>query len=111
MESGNVYGYRKLQDNLRDQGETCCPNRVVRPTRLAGIKVKIGYNRRSGKDGSWPSIAIDNTLDRQFEVAHPDRVWVKDITYIKSYDGFAYLAVVFTYSHGASLAGPCKPAR
>jgi putative transposase len=32
-ESGKVYGYRKLHDDLLDQGETCCPNRVARHTR------------------------------------------------------------------------------
>lgn len=37
---------------------------------------------------------IDNTLDRQFDVDAPDTAWVTDITYIKTYGGFAYLAVV-----------------
>ena len=32
--------------------------------------------------------------DRQFDVAEPDKVWVSDITYIKTYEGFLYLAVV-----------------
>ena len=36
-ESGRVYGYRKLHDDLRDQGETCCANRVARLAKLAGI--------------------------------------------------------------------------
>ena len=67
---------------------------MARLTRLAGIKAQIGYKRRPGKYGGRPSIAVDNTLDRQFEVAHPDRIWVTDITYIKTYEGFAYLAVV-----------------
>ena len=93
-DSGKVYGYRKLHDDLLDQGETCCPNRVARLARMAGIKAQIGYKRRVGKYGGRPSIAVDNTLDRQFEVASPDRVWVTDITYIKTYEGFAYLAVV-----------------
>ena len=93
-DSGKVYGYRKLHDDLRDQGETCCPNRVARLTRLAGIKAQIGYKRRPGKYRVKPSVAVDNTLDRQFEVASPDRVWVTDITYIKTYEGFAYLAVI-----------------
>lgn len=93
-ESGKVYGYRKLHDDLMDQGETCCQNRVARLAKIAGIKAQIGYKRRPGKYGGRPSIAVDNTLDRQFEVASPDRVWVTDITYIKTYEGFAYLAVV-----------------
>ena len=37
---------------------------------------------------------VNNTLDRQFDVDTPDRVWVTDITYIKTYEGFSYLAVV-----------------
>ena len=93
-ESGKVYGYRKLHDDLLDQGETCCPNRVARLARLAGIKAQIGYKRRPGVYGGKPSLAIDNTLDRQFDVEAPDKVWVTDITYIKTYEGFAYLAVV-----------------
>lgn len=93
-ESGKVYGYRKLHDDLLDQGETCCPNRVARLASLAGIKAQIGYKRRPGTYGGKPSIVVDNTLDRQFDVSAPDTVWVTDITYIKTYEGFAYLAVV-----------------
>ena len=44
-DSGKVYGYRKLHDDLLDQGETCCPNGVARLTKLAGIKAQIGYCR------------------------------------------------------------------
>ncbi len=94
QESGKVYGYRKLHDDLLDHGETCCPNRVARLTRLAGIKAQIGYKRRPGIYGGRPSIVINNTLDRQFDVAAPDKAWVTDITYIRTSEGFAYLAVV-----------------
>ena len=48
-DSGKVYGYRKLHDDLRDAGETCCENRVARLARLAGISTQIGYKRRPGK--------------------------------------------------------------
>jgi putative transposase len=93
-DSGKVYGYRKLHDDLLDQGETCCPNRVARLAQLAGIKAQIGYKRRPGSYGGKPSVVVDNTLDRQFDVGSPDRVWVTDITYIRTLEGFAYLAVV-----------------
>ena len=53
-DSGKVYGYRKLHDDLLDQGETCCPNRVARLARMAGIKAQIGYKRRVGKYGGRP---------------------------------------------------------
>jgi len=93
-ESGKVYGYRKLHDDLVEQGERLCPNRVARLAQLAGIKAQIGYKRRPGSYGGKPSVVVDNTLDRQFDVAVPDKVWVTDITYIRTQEGFAYLAVV-----------------
>jgi len=93
-DSGKVYGYRKLHDDLLDQGETCCPNRVARLASLAGIKARIGYKRRPCSYGGKPSRVVDNTLARQFDVAAPDKAWVTDITYIRTQEGFASLAVV-----------------
>ena len=93
-DSGKVYGYRKLQDDLADMGESCCPNRVARLSRLAGIRAQIGYKRRPGHCGGKPSLAVDNTLDRRFDVEAPDKARVTDITYIRTHEGFAYLAVV-----------------
>ena len=93
-DSGKVYGYRKLHDDLLELGESICPNRVARLAQLAGIKAQIGYKRRPGSYGGKPSVVVDNTLDRQFDVDAPDRVWVTDITYIRTQEGFAYLAVV-----------------
>ncbi len=93
-DSGKVYGYRKLADNLRDAGETCSENRVARLASLAGITAQIGYKRRPGHYGGKPAVVADNTLDRQFEVAAPDAAWVTDITYIRTREGWSYLAVV-----------------
>jgi len=93
-DSGKVYGYRKLHDDLADMGESCCPNRIARLSRLAGIRAQIGYKRRPGHYGGKPSLAVDNTLDRRFDAEAPDKAWVTDITYIRTHEGFAYLAVV-----------------
>jgi len=105
-ESGGVYGYRKLHDDLLDQGESSCANRSARLAKLAGIKAQIGYKRRPGSYGGKPSVVVDNTLARQFDVDAPDRAWGEtakaigprewsnDITYIRTQEGFAYLAVV-----------------
>jgi len=87
-DSGKVYGYRKPHDDLLDQGETCCPNRVARLAGLAGIKARIGYRRLPGSYGGKPSVVVDNMLDRQFDVDEPDRAWVTDITYIRTQEGF-----------------------
>ena len=59
-----------------NDSEACCPNRVARLTWLAGIKAQIGYKRRPGSYGGKPPLAVDNNLDRKFDVAAPDRGWV-----------------------------------
>jgi putative transposase len=93
-ESGKVYGYRKLADDLRDQGEHVSENRVARLASMAGIAAQVGYKRRPGRYGGKPAVLANNTLDRQFEVEAPDKVWVTDITYIKTHEGWLYLSVV-----------------
>lgn len=93
-ESGKVYGYRKLADDLRDQGEHVSENRVARLASMAGIAAQVGYKRRPGRYGGKPAVVASNTLDRQFEVDAPDKVWVTDITYIKTHEGWLYLSVV-----------------
>lgn len=93
-DSGKVYGYRKLADDLRDQGEQISENRVARLASLAGILAQVGYKRRPGRYGGKPAVVASNTLERQFAVDAPDKVWVTDITYIKTHEGWLYLAVV-----------------
>jgi putative transposase len=93
-DSGKIYGYCKLHDDLLDQGEASWPNRIARLARRAGIKAEIGCKRRPGSYGVRPSIVVDNTLDRQFDTDAPDTGWVTDITYIKTCEGFEYLSVV-----------------
>lgn len=93
-DSGKVYGYRKLHDDLCDQGEAICPNRVARLARKAGIRALIGYKRKPSSNGGKPSLVIDNKLNRKFEVTLPDKVWVTDITYIRTHEGWLYLSVV-----------------
>lgn len=76
-------------------------NRVARLASLAGITAQIGYRRRPGRYGAKPAVVADNTLDRQFEVDAPDRVWVTDITYIKTYEGGLDLGAI-------DGIGPCQ---
>jgi len=93
-DSGKVYGYRKLTDDLRDQGESISENRVARLASLAGIAAQVGYKRRPGRSGGKPAVVAENRLEQQFKVAAPDQVWVTDITYIKTHEGWLYLCVV-----------------
>jgi putative transposase len=93
-DSGWVYGYRKLHDDLLNAGETCSENRVARLASFAGIEARIGYKRRPDRYDGKPAVISDNTLDRQFELNMPDRVWVTDITYISTHESWSYLDVV-----------------
>ena len=45
LESGCVYGYRKIFDDLRELGECCGRGRVERLTRQNGIQAQVGYKR------------------------------------------------------------------
>jgi putative transposase len=72
-ESGEVYGYRKLHDDLCDLGEDISPNRAWRLARLAGIRAQIGYKKKPGSYGGSPSVVADNTLNREFDVDAPDQ--------------------------------------
>lgn len=94
LESGCVYGYRKLHDDLRSLGERCSPNKIARLTSLAGIKAQIGYKRKAGFYGGRPAVVAPNHLARVFDVEKPDQAWVTDITYIKTHEGWLYLAVI-----------------
>ena len=74
-DSGKVYGYRKLTDDLRDLGEQVSENRVARLASLGGILAQVGYKRRTGLYGGKPAVVASNALDRHFEVDAPDKVW------------------------------------
>ena len=94
LESGGVYGYRKVHDDMRELGERCGANRVARLMRTEGLCAQRGYGRRPGKTGGKPAVVAPNHLQREFDVDEPNRVWVTDITYIRTHEGWLYLAVV-----------------
>ena len=57
-DSGKVYGYRKLHDDLLDQGEICSEYRVARLANLAGISAQIGYNATLAGTGASPLLLL-----------------------------------------------------
>ncbi|HBS1748055.1 IS3 family transposase [Klebsiella sp. MC1F] len=93
LESGCVYGYRKIHLDLRDSGQQCGVNRVWRLMNRAGIKAQVGYRSPRAHKGEI-SIVSPNRLQRQFNPDAPDERWVTDITYIRTHEGWLYLAVV-----------------
>ena len=73
-DSGKVYGYRKLTDDLRDQGERVSENRVARLASLAGIAAQIGYRRRPGRYGGKPAIVRVSDLLCICDLVHASKL-------------------------------------
>ncbi|WP_222423668.1 IS3 family transposase [Yersinia kristensenii] len=91
--SGGVYGYRRVHGDLNEIGETCGKNRVGRIMQLNRIKAVRGYKAPRRVAGR-PSVVAPNRVQRQFTVVRANQVWVTDITYIRTWQGWLYLAVV-----------------
>jgi putative transposase len=79
--------------DLREVGETCSKHRVARLMRESGLRALHGYRTRRWIIGK-PAVLIPNLLKRQFTVTRPDVAWATDITYIRTWQGWLYLAVV-----------------
>jgi putative transposase len=62
--------------------------------RVGCIRAKTVKPWRATTDSAHPYPVVPNTLNRQFAVAHPNRVWAGDITYVWTAEGWLYLAVV-----------------
>lgn len=106
--SHGVYGYRRIHLDLREMGESCGKHRVARIMKSNNIKAIHGYKRPRVLYGR-PAILIPNTLDRQFTVAQPDVAWVTDITYIRTWQGWLYLAVVLDLYSRKVVGWSMKP--
>ncbi len=71
--------------------------------RAAGIKSVRGYKRPRYRVGK-PSLVAPNQLQRQFQHNDPDQAWLTDITYVRTYEGWLYLAVVLDL-HSRAVVG------
>ena len=91
--SGGIYGSPRVLLDLREAGESIGRKRVARIMRTHGIRAIRGY-KVPRNVVSMPSVIAPNRLQRQFTVERPDVAWVTDITYIRTWQGWLYLAVV-----------------
>ena len=91
--SHGVYGSPRVFLDLREAGERCGRHRVARIMRANKIKAVRGYKAPRMIVGR-PSIIAPNKLQREFSVEQPNRVWVTDVTYIRTWQGWLYLAAV-----------------
>jgi putative transposase len=91
--SRNHYGSPKIYRGLRQSGERCNHKRVERLMRENGIAARRVKKFKVTTDSRHSEPIAENLLDRRFTVCQPDKVWVSDITYVWTDEGWLYLAV------------------
>jgi putative transposase len=101
IQNKREYGSPRIWRELKVAKIVCCENRVARLMRLSGLvalhKKKFCVTTDSKHNFPvWPNI-----LNRNFSVSAPDKVYVSDITYVWTREGWLYLAIVLDlYSRG-----------
>jgi transposase InsO family protein len=93
-EHRRVYGARRLTAEIRSRGHAWNRKRVARLMRVA--RIEGIHRRRRGKYGrrTASTATADDLVERNFTAPAPDQLWVADITYLRTWEGFLYLAVV-----------------
>jgi putative transposase len=92
-ESRQTYGCPRIFDQLRKEGYTCGKNKVEKLMRENNIRPRTKRKFRVTTDSKHNLPIAANVLDRQFQVEEPHEVWVSDITYIPTAQGWLYLCV------------------
>ena len=92
-DSRENYGTRRIQQTLRDQGRQVSRARIGRLMRQHGLRCKTRRRFRATTNSNHSLPVAPNHLDRQFQVAEPERAYVGDITYVATGEGWLYLAV------------------
>lgn len=88
-----IYGAPRIHAELYDQQVRASCKRVARLMRLAGLEGKRkGSHKPKRAPSSTPTVS--NLLALSTSATHPDQIWVSDITYLRTGEGWLYLAVV-----------------
>ena len=88
-----TYGSPRVTRELKSQGIVCGKNRVARLMRTEGIQAKMKRRYKVTTHSRHTRPIVPNLLTGKI-VNASDTVWVSDITYIRTYEGWLYLAVV-----------------
>ena len=92
--SRGTYGSPRVHRQLRRDEVRTGKKRVERLMRSNGLHGRIRRRFRTTTESNHKLPVAPNTLNREFAVDSPDRVWAGDITYIRTATGWAYLAVI-----------------
>jgi transposase InsO family protein len=90
-----TYGSPRIHPELRESGYRVGKKRVARLMKEAGITAQPRKKRRRRASAPPAMVPVaGNLLDRQFDVPEPNQVWVTDISYVWTWEGWLYLAIV-----------------
>ena len=94
-DSDATYGMPRVRAELVDQGIVASRKRIARLMRAAGLR---GVSRRRGftvtTERNRRERPVPDLVNRQFSADAPNHLWVADMTYIPTWAGFVYLAMV-----------------
>jgi transposase InsO family protein len=93
-ESRRTYGSPRIHQELRANGHRVARKRVARLMREQGLQGRRRCRQPRTTDSRHSFPVTDNVLNRAFDVATPNTVWVGDITYLATREGWVYLAVL-----------------
>jgi len=85
-------GPERLQEDMAEHGIHAGVCRIRRIRNKLGIRCKQAKKFKATTDSGHNLPVAENILDQNFEVKEPNKVWVTDITYIRTYEGWLYLA-------------------
>jgi putative transposase len=93
-DSKEAYGAIKTWQALRQAGVDCGKHRAARLRRLAAIEARRKRKFRLAYRARNSAPAAPNLLKWPFQAAHPDEIWMVDVTFIPTRAGWLYLAVL-----------------
>lgn len=93
-DSKQTYGSRRIADELKKSGIPAGRHKVRSAMVRLGLQVRYPKRFQVTTDSNHSEAVSPNLLDRQFDVAAPNRVWTTDITYVWTLEGWLYVAIV-----------------
>ena len=95
VSSHGIYGSRRIQRVLVSQGTPITRRKVARMMRAQGLIAKAARGRGIRTTDSRHTLPVSPNLpQKDFRARAPNRVWVTDVTYIRTLEGWIYLAIV-----------------
>ena len=94
-DSRETYGSPRVHAKLKKQGISCSRKRVAKLMRQEKLQAKMRKKWKVTTRSSKKEVMIaPNHLDQNFIVESPNKVWISDITYVSTQEGWLYVAVV-----------------